>query len=416
MKRKQLVALVLALLMVSLAFAGCAKPSATPAAPAAPAAKPAASAAPAASQGDAPEYVTLSFFGPITGSGAAEGSAARNAFQLAVDQANASGEYPYEIRTIIVDDQGDPTAAASGAQQVIADDSVVAATGHWHSVCADATSPVFIENEIPFLIWGAIRENLTNPDNYPWITRSAPTDVQENSPLAAKVLDEMGYKKIFIVSTDSSYGNGNLNAFKAEMATRGLEPVGVESVPADTVDFNAIVTKIMASDAEAVYCGSTNTEGVYLKEQLSKAGFKKLFFGISGLKTEDFLIIGEKAAEGAFVTSPGIRLDSTEAGRKFIADYEAQKFDTPIGAYTPYAYEAALILLSALKSCGDNPTPLAMRDAIANGTFNGIMGTTTFNEIGQTELVAVCLYVVQDGKWVFFEDSEYASGARSFGK
>ncbi len=275
---------------------------------------------------------------------------------------------------------------------------------------------MFIENEIPFLIWGAIRENLTNADNYPWITRSAPTDVQENAPLAVKVLDEWGYNKIFIVTTDSSFGNGNLNAFKAEMAARGLTPVGVESVPAETVDFNAIVTKIMASDCDAVYCGSTNTEGVYLKEQLYKAGFNKLFFGISGLKTEDFLIIGADAAEGAFVTSPGIRLDSTEGGKKFIADYEAQNFDTPIGAYTPYGYEAALILLQALRSCGDNPTPLAMRDAIANGEFTGIMGTTTFNEIGQTELVAVCLYVVQDGQWVFFEDSEYAGGTRSFGK
>ena len=413
MNKRQIVSLLLVLLMVGFAFSGCAQPAATPEAPTAPSNEtPAEPTDPAA---EIPEYITLGFFGPITGSNAAEGSAARNAFQLAVDQANASGEYPYEIRTIIVDDQGDPSAAASGAQQVVSDDSVVAATGHWNSACSDATAPVFIENEIPFLIWGAIRENLTNADNYPWITRSAPTDVQENNPLAVKVLDEMGYKKIFIVSSDNSYGNGNLNAFKAEMAARGLEPVGIESVPADTVDFNAIVTKIMASDCDAVYCGSTNTEGVYLKEQLSKAGFSKLFFGISGLKTEDFLIIGEKAAEGAFVTSPGIRLDSTDAGKKFIADYEAQNFDTPIGAYTPYAYEAALILLSALKNCGDAPTTVNMCDAIANGSFTGIMGTTTFNEIGQTELVAVCLYVVQDGEWVFFEDSEYASGVRNFG-
>lgn len=396
MFKKQIVALLLALMMVAATLVGCSQQ--------------------AAGSSDTPEYVTLGFFGPITGSGAAEGSAARNAFQLAIDQANASGDYPYEIRTMIIDDQGDPTAAASGAQQVVADDSVVAATGHWHSVCADATTPVFIENEIPFLIWGAIRENLTSAENYPWITRSAPTDVQENNPLAVKVLDEMGYKKIFIVATDSSYGNGNLNAFKAELNKRGLEPVGVESVPAETVDFNAIVTKIMASDCDAVYCGSTNTEGIYLKEQLSKAGFDKLFFGISGLKTEDFLIIGSEAAEGALVTSPGIRLDSTDAGKKFIEDYNAENFDTPIGAYTPYSYEAALILLQALKACGDNPTALTMRDAIANGSFTGIMGTTTFNDVGQTELVAVCMYVVQDGQWVFFEDSEYASGVRSFGK
>jgi branched-chain amino acid transport system substrate-binding protein len=399
MKKYRIPALFLALVFLAAVLTGCQE-----------------GAAPAAEGGEAPEYVTLAFFGPITGGGAAEGSAARNAFQLAVDQANASGEYPYEIRTMIIDDQGDPSASASGAQQVASDPTVVAATGHWHSACADASWPVLSENEIPLLIWGAIREDLTREETYPWVTRSAPTDVQENEPLAKKVLDEMGYSKVFIVSTDSSYGNGNLKAFTAEMEKRGLTPVGVETTPSETVDFNAIVTKIMASDCDCVYWGGINNEGVYLKEQLYKAGFDKLFFAISGLKTEDFLIIGADAAEGALVTSPGIRLDSTEQGRKFIEDYNAQNFDTPIGAYTPYAYEAALILLQALKDCGEAPTSIAMRDALAKGTFEGIMGTTTFNEVGQTTLVAVCFYVAQDGQWVFFEDSEYASGARQFGK
>ena len=412
MKKTRIVALILALMLFAAVFAGCAQPAAAPEAPAA-AAAPAAeekkeeAAAPAA---ESPEYVTLGFFGPITGSCAAEGSAARNAFQLAIDQANASGEFPYEIKTIIIDDQADPSVAASGAQQVVSDDTVVAATGHWNSACADATTPVFIENEIPFLIWGAIRDDLTREETYPWVTRSAPTDVQENKPLAEKVLDEWGYKKVFIVSVDNSFGNGNLNAFTAEMKARGLEPVGVETVPAETVDFNAIVTKIKATDCDCIYYGGTNTEGVYLKEQLYKGGVDKLFFAISGLKTEDFLIIGADAAEGAFVTSPGIRLESTEAGQKFIADYNAQNFDTPIGAYTPYGYEAALILLSALKQCGAAPTAEAMRDAIKDGTFEGIMGTTTFNEIGQTNLVAVTLYVVQDGQWTFLEDSKYTDG------
>ena len=112
---------------------------------------------------------------------------------------------------------------------------------------------------------------------------------------------------------------------------------------------------------------------------------------------------------------PGIVLDSTEDGKKFIEDYEAAGFSEPIGAYTPYAYTAAEILLQALKECGDDVTPEAMRDAIANGSFDGIMGTTTFDDIGQTELVAAYLNVVQDGKWTVYDDSEYADGTRTFG-
>jgi branched-chain amino acid transport system substrate-binding protein len=360
--------------------------------------------------------VKIGFLGPITGSDAAEGAAARNAFLLAISEANKSGEFPYKIEVIEVDDQSTENVAVAGAQEIVSDSAVVAASGFWNSGPAAASIPVFKESEIPLLIWGAIRETLTNKDNVPYITRSAPTDKQENIPLAVKVLDEFGYKDWFIVSDIGSYGDGNFNAFKAELASRKINPLGEEQVPEDTTDLNALVQKIKASGAKAVYCGSTVSIGSQLKRQLSDAGVKDILFcGISGMKTEDFLKIGVAAAEGALVVSPGIILEDSPNGRDFIKLYNAQGFSEPIGAYTPYAYEAALILLNSLRACGDEPTAKAMTEAIPKSKTTGIMGTTTFNEIGQTENVAAYLNVVQDGAWVPLEKSEYHSGKRSFG-
>ncbi|MDR3254303.1 MAG: branched-chain amino acid ABC transporter substrate-binding protein [Synergistaceae bacterium] len=360
--------------------------------------------------------VKIGFLGPITGSDAAEGAAARNAFSLAINEANKSGEFKYKIEVIEVDDQSTENVAVAGAQEIVSDSAVVAASGFWNSGPAAASIPVFKESEIPLLIWGAIRETLTNKDNVPYITRSAPTDKQENIPLAAKVLDEFGYKDWFIVSDIGSYGDGNFNAFKAELASRKIAPLGEEQVPEDTTDLNAVAQKIKASGAKAVYCGSTVSIGSQLKRQLSDAGVKDILFcGISGMKTEDFLKIGVDAAEGALVVSPGIILEDSAKGRDFIKLYNAQGFSEPIGAYTPYAYEAALILVNALRDCGETPTAKAMTEAIPKSKTTGIMGTTTFNEIGQTENVAAYLNVVQDGVWVPLEKSEYQSGKRSFG-
>ncbi len=362
----------------------------------------------------ADDSVTIGFLGPITGGNAAEGAAARNAFELAIKQANESGEFPYEIKTIIIDDQSDAGVGAAGAQKIVADQDVVAVTGHWNSGVAAATIPIFKENEIPMLIWGAIREDLTNPDNYPWITRSAPTDVQENVPLAKAVLDDLGYSKIFIISDTTSYGQGNIKAFSAEMESRGLTPLGLEEVQEGTVDFRAIIEKVKASGADCVYWGGVVTEGSLLKNQMFEEGLDALFCAISGNLTPDFLKIGADAAEGALVVKPGIVLESTEAGNKFIEDYNAAGYSEPMGAYTPYAYEAALILLNSLKACGDDPDAACMVDAIKDSKTTGIMGTTTFNEIGQTTNVAAYLNVVQDGEWVPYDDSEYADGTRAF--
>ena len=360
------------------------------------------------------KVVKLGFLSPITGANAAEGAAARNAFKLAIDQANESGDFDYTIEVIEIDDKSDPSTGVAGAQKIVSDPDVVAATGHWNSGVAEATIPVFKEAEIPLLIWGAIASDLTSEENYPWITRSAPTDVQENVPLAKAVLDDMGYEKVFIISDTTSYGQGNSKAFKAELADRGLKEVGFEEVQEGTVDFRAILTKVKSSGADCVYWGGVVTEGSLLKQQMFEEGVDALFCGISGNYSEDFLKSPAEAAEGALVVKPGIVLDSTEGGKKFIEDYEAAGFSEPIGAYTPYAYTAAEILLQALKECGDDVTPEAMRDAIKDGKFDGIMGTTTFDKIGQTELVAAYLNVVQDGKWTVYDDSEYADGTRKF--
>ncbi|MDR3354751.1 MAG: branched-chain amino acid ABC transporter substrate-binding protein [Synergistaceae bacterium] len=361
----------------------------------------------------AESVVKIGFLGPITGSDAAEGAAARNAFMLAISEANKSGEFPFKIEVIEVDDQSTENVAVAGAQEIVSESGVVAASGFWNSGPAAASIPVFKEAEIPLLIWGAIRESLTNEENVPYITRSAPTDKQENIPLAIKVLDEMAYKDWFIVSDVSSYGSGNFNAFKAELSARKITPLGEEQVPEDTTDLNAVVQKIKASGAKAVYCGSTVAIGSQLKRQLFEGGVKDILFcGISGMKTEDFLKIGAESAEGTLVVSPGVILEDTPEGSNFIKLYNSQGYSEPIGAFTPYAYEAALIIINALRACGEKPTAEAMVKAILDSKTTGIMGTTTFNKIGQTENVAAYLNVVQDGKWVPLEKSEYRQGGK----
>ncbi len=402
-KSKVLLLMLVALMAVALVFTGCSQPAADT----------------GSDTGDgaaAAEVVKIGFFAPITGENAAEGCGARNAFQMAIDAANASGQFPYKIELIVIDDQSTDSVAVAGAQKVVADQQVVAASGFWNSGPAEAASAVFKDAEIPLLIWGAIRDSLTSAENYPWITRSAPTAGQENSASAAVVLDDLGYTDWFLVSDLSDYGQGNLEVFNAELESRGLKALGSELVQEDAQDFSAQVAKIKESGAKAVYCGSTVAIASKLKLQLYEAGVTDILFaGISGMKTPDFLKIGADAAEGALVVSPGVDLSTNEAGVKFVEAYNAAGFSEPIGAYTPYAYEAALIMLNALGACGDAPTPELMVDAIKDSETTGIFGTTTFDEIGQTTNVATYLNVVQNGEWVNYINSDYATGARAFG-
>ena len=360
--------------------------------------------------------VKIGFIGPISGPYSMEGTAARNAFRMAVDDANESGRFPYHIELIIADDMSDESTAIAETGRILSDPSVVAVSGFWNSGPAAAVIPMFIEAEVPLLIWGAIREALTNEFNVPWITRSAPTDKQENIPLAAVVLDDMELRNWFVVSDVSAYGQGNYDAFIRELSMRGISPLGTAMIADADTDLSAIVRRIRSSGADAVYCGSTSSIASLLKLSIHETDrIDVLFCGISGMKTEDFLKIGEEAAEGTLVVSPGVILDETEAGRRFIDKYNSRGYLDPIGTYTPYAYEAALILLNSLSVCGEKPSPAEMADTLFRSRTDGLMGITTFNEIGQTTNVAAFLTVAQDGVWIPYQNSDYANGRRSFG-
>ena len=47
---------------------------------------------------------------------------------------------------------------------------------------------------------------------------------------------------------------------------------------------------------------------------------------------------------------------------------------------------------------------------------DSIAGKITFDDHGQNTVPVITKYVVQDGKWVMWEDSEYSSGKRKLAK
>jgi len=370
--------------------------------------------------GTMPETIKIGFMGPITGANAAEGSAARNAFQLVFDQANAAGTLPYKVEVVAMDDASKPEAGASAAQKLVADPEVLAISGHWNSPVAEATIPICKAAGTPLLIWGAIGASLTNENNYPYITRICPTDAQENGPLVKEVVEGLGYKTFYIISDTTSYGKSNTEAFQAELKNyEGTKVVGIDEFQTGTTDFRSILAKVKAANPDAIFFGGVALEGGLVARQKKEAGMDKIFMcGISGICSEDFLTAaGAKAAEGVFSDKPGTDPTKTPEGQKFLADYKAAGFTEPVGAFTPYAYYAAQVIVAALESLnGEVPTRENMVNAIANVKTTGLLGEVSFNEIGQINNPMVYNLVAQDGAWVNWDDSDYAKGTRSLPK
>lgn len=358
--------------------------------------------------------VKIAFIGPLTGPNAAQGNGAKNCFDLAIKLANKSGKFPYKIEMMSLDDASDPAVAVSAALKAVSDRDVVAASGHWNSACALATIHTFHSFRVPFIVWGAISPRITEY-NYPEVVRNCPTLVQENVPFAKWVIGDLGYKSFSILSDTTDYGEQNTKTFSALAKKLGARILSVDSVPTGTTDFRPILTKIKGLDPSAIYFGGVVMEGALARSQMVKIGLNKLFCAVSGLADDKFIEVAGKAAEGTVITKPGFELDRLPGGVEFKKAYEAQNYREPMGAYGIYAYEAANIILEALKQVGPDDKA-AIAKAIRNMKFEGILGTTTFDKNGQTELAPVTKLVAQDGKWVEWEKSAYATGQRRLPK
>jgi branched-chain amino acid transport system substrate-binding protein len=92
-------------------------------------------------------------------------------------------------------------------------------------------------------------------------------------------------------------------------------------------------------------------------------------------------------------------------------EYTKAKYNEPPAAYGPYAYSATTLVMDTIEKTGPDREKIipALR---ATKDYQAIVGRITFDDYGQNINPTTTKYVVQDGKFIDFDQSEYATGKR----
>jgi branched-chain amino acid transport system substrate-binding protein len=344
--------------------------------------------------------IKLGFIGPLSGGNANEGASARNGFILAIDQANAS-DYPYKVEPVILDDASDPQTGVGAALKLVNDPDVVAATAHWNSSVALATIGVFNRYNVPVIIWGATSPKITD-QNLPSVSRVTPNLVNDNELLVGWLHDKTKARKMAVISDTSDYGAANTQHFEDLFKGIGGQVVASEAIPVGTTDFRSILTKIKSLAPDGIYFGGVTTEAGIVRKQMVELGLNIPMYGIWGFYDPEYLTIAGSAADGTLVEYANLP-ENPKLKAMFDA-YKDHKFAEQSGPYTQYAYEAAKILLQAIKDNGYKDKA-ALGKAIRAIKYDGVLGVTTFDDHGQTKVATkLDMKGVKDGKWVDLAD------------
>lgn len=358
----------------------------------------------------AKDKVKVGFIGPLTGGNSVIGIGGRNSADLSVRLHNADPKTKYEYELVVLDDECKPNVAVQVATKMAADKSVIAAATHYCSATAIATVDVYQKFNLPIIVWGAVLPDITYRKKIAEVHRVNGTMINQND-VNAELLTKLGYKNVAIIHDTTDYGKGHNQYFTASLAKHGGKVLGAFGVTADQQDFTAELTQIKALNPEVIYFGGLTPIGVRIRSQMDKLGIKAVFDGTSGIVSDAYIQGLGPLAEGTLAFLEGAPTEKLPGGKMFMEKYTAQKYDGQPEAYGPFAYAAMDMIINTIEKVGpDRKKVIADLAKVENR--DSIIGKITFDDHGQNTVPVVTKYVVQDGKFIVWEDSEYASGKR----
>jgi branched-chain amino acid transport system substrate-binding protein len=358
----------------------------------------------------AKETVKLVFIGPLTGGVSANGLGGRNSADLAVRLRNADANAKYTYELVALDDECKPNIGVQVATKAAADRKIIAGVTHYCSAVAMGAVDVYHRFGLPVIVWGAVLPDITYANDYREIHRVNGTMINQNE-VAADFMTGLKYKKWVVIHDTTDYGKGHNKYFSADLQKRGGTILGTFGVTADQQDFNAELTKIKELKPEVIYFGGLTPIGVRIRSQMDKLGISAAFQGTSGIVSDAFIEGLGPLAEGTLAFREGAPAEKLPGGKFFLEQYQKQNYAEGPEAYGAFAYAAASLIMDTVEKVGpDRQKVMAELGAVKD--HQSIVGKVSFDDHGQNMVPLITKFVVQDGKWVVWEDSEYAKGKR----
>lgn len=336
---------------------------------------------------------------PMTGDSALWGQSALKAAQLAVDEVNEQGGI--DGRKVVIvpgDDKGDPKEAASVAQKFISDPDIVAVVGHAFSTATLAAAPLYQSAGLPEMVFTASNPKIPKIGDY--IFRINVSDEVAGRQTATYVVQELGLKKIAVIYDNMDYGVAFKDCFVEQAEKEGAEiPIVETYVGTQDRDFSVQLTKIGATNPDAILMVAYAAEAGLISQQAKQLGITAQLLGPDSMNSEHFLNIAKDAAEGTIITTYFDRGVPDPKAQEFVKKYE-ETYNEPTFTDCPYAYDAMLTVLDAIKRAGSTDKA-AIKDALAQTKdLVGVTGNIYFDEDGDRPVAWNIVLEVKDGKFV----------------
>ncbi len=358
----------------------------------------------------AKEKVTIAYVGPLTGGSSHIWLGGRNSADLAVRLRNQNPNSKYEYELMSLDDECKPNIGVQVVTKIAANPSVSAAIAHYCSAVAMATIGVFHKFGLPMITYTAVAPEITDAQDFKEVNRIMGSAIDQNR-IGPEFMRKLGYSTWGVIHDTTAFGTSNDKYFTENLDKDGGKILVNFGVSPDAQDFTTELTKIKELNPQVVYLETLAPLAIRVRLQMDKLGINSQFDSGSGVWSDDYIKNLGPISEGSLSRRIGKPLAEVPGGKEFLEKYAAQKYEQPADVWGHYAYAEANLLMDVIEQVGPDREKItqALRNTKDHPT---VIGPVTFNDHGQNINDTTDVVVVQDGKWVPWEGSDYATGKR----
>jgi branched-chain amino acid transport system substrate-binding protein len=281
------------------------------------------------------------------------------------------------VEYIAYDDASDATQTVQLAKKLISEQKVDAIIGPTGSPNAMAVLPFVAEAGTPMLApVGTPAVVLPMNEQKRWVFKTTQNDGLIADALVAH-MKKTGVKTVGFIGYNDPYGESWLKEFSAQAQKAGLELGTVERYLRTDQSVSGQAIKLVAAKPDAILIAGTGGPAVLPHTTLVDLGYKGKIYQTHGAATPDFIRLGGKKLEGAFMAASAmVVLDqipdsnpSKKVAQNYIAAYE-RMYGTKPATFGANVYDAGMLLQKAVPDAAKKARPgtpefrAALRDAL----------------------------------------------------
>ena len=338
---------------------------------------------------------------PLTGSLALTDLSMRYASELALEEINGAQRGEARIKFLLEDDRSTVAGAIEAFNKLINEDDVSAILGPTTSSASKEVFPIAQRHEIVAISQTSAARGLSAIGDF--VFRASLT-VDKLVPHGVQITQQkLGYQRVAAmadaVDVFSQSSNAALtNALKAN----GVDVVAAETFDTGETDFAQQLTRVKASDPDAIFISALSPEITAILIQGRRLGIPaNVPFIVSITLTSEQIQLAGDAAEGAISFTSWVGTSDAPRNQAFVRNY-SEKYGAEPNLFAAQAYAAVYVLVEAMANARSTDAT-AIRDELAKiKNLDTVLGKFAFDDDGDA-VYAPTVLVVKNGELAAFE-------------